>query len=381
MLFATLLTSTSFVACSSDDCNENENGNGNGNVSSVENPLQKEGKLLLSGITGNYSGYDYTLGFEYDDKLRPTGCYELEDGEYDYEFKIDYDKGTMEWDNDILDVSFNDKGYITKQKGEYTEVEDDITYYYKTESNYTYDKEGHPIKAISKWDCKYEGSDIYGTDVETSTTELAWANGNLISFTTTDVVQQNHNGEVENATYKNSDTFTYGNQPNKFKQCIEIIDEEGGTLISGLFGVFSEKLPETIIVSYKRTSDKYGEYSEYDEYKGSFTLNPDGSINTETWTETDGTPFASFTFHYTSIDQNTPKSKSYVPQYVPTRASSANKIKEKIRSLKNLPFMPKKEKQTNQVPEVKRYDKITHRKLNSSAKPASNHRTGWQNSL
>lgn len=344
MLFISLFASASFISCSNDDDNDNGNDNGNGSISTsgIENPLQKEGKLLLSGITGNYSGYDYTLGFEYDDKFRSTGCYKLDDGEYDYEFKIDYDKGIMEWDDGVLDVSFNDKGYITKQKGEYTEVEDDITYYDKTESNYTYDNEGHLIKAISKWNEKYESSDIYGTVVETSTAELAWANGNLISFTMTDVVQQNHNGEVENATYKNSYTFTYGNQPNKFKQCIEIIDEEGGTLISGLFGVFSEKLPETIMDSYKMTSDKYGEYSEYDEYKGSFTLNPDGSISTETWTGTDGTPLASFTFLYTSIDQNSTKSKSYVPQYVPTRASSANKIKEKIRSLKNLPFMSKR---------------------------------------
>ena len=132
MLFATLLTSTSFVACSSDD--DNENGNGNGNVSSVENPLQKEGKLLLSGIN---SGDVYNLTFEYDDQLRPTGCYELDEGEYDYEFKIDYDKGIMEWDDNILTASFNDKGYITKLKCDYSEIEDGDKYDWKIEHNYT----------------------------------------------------------------------------------------------------------------------------------------------------------------------------------------------------------------------------------------------------
>lgn len=344
MLFATLLTSTSFVACSSDDDNENENGNGNGNVSSVENPLQKEGKLLLSGITGNYySGYDSNLTLEYDDKFRPIGCYELDEGEYDYEFKINYDKGIMEWDTEVLTASFNDKGYIKKLKGEYSETEDGVKEYHKSESNYTYDKEGHLIKATYEWTDKYEDEDIYETDIDKQTIVFTWENGNLVSYTGTEVEQYNRNGQVENISSKWSQTFTYGNQPNKFKQYIEITDDEAGSMVSGLFGVFSEKLPVTLIESYTSNSDTNGEYSSYDEYKGSFTLNTDGSINTETWTENDGTPYVSFAYHYTSIDQNAPKSKSYVPQYVPTRASSANKIKEKkIRSLKNLPFMPKR---------------------------------------
>lgn len=343
MLFATLLTSTSFVACSSDDDNENENGNGNGNVSSVENPLQKEGKLLLSGITGNYySGYVYNMTFEYDDQLRPTGCYELDEGEYYYEFKIDYDKGIMEWDDDILTASFNDKGYITKLKCDYSEIEDGDKYDWKIEHNYTYDKEGHLIKFIFECNNKYQGEDIYETDIDKQTVVFTWENGNLVSYTGTGVEQCNHNGQVENISSKWSQTFTYGNQPNKFKQYIEITDDEAGSMVSGLFGVFSEKLPITLIESYTSNSDTDGEYSTHDEYKGSFTLNADGSINTETWTENDGTPDVTFAYHYTSIDQNAPKSKSYVPQYVPTRASSASKIKEKIRSLKNLPFMPKR---------------------------------------
>lgn len=333
MLFATLLTSTSFVACSSDD--DNENGNGNGNVSSVETPLQKEGKLLLSGIN---SGDVYNLTFEYDDQLRPTGCYVLDEGEYDYEFKIDYDKGIMEWDDNILTASFNDKGYITKLKCDYSEIEDGDKYDWKIEHNYTYDKEGHLIKFIFECNNKYQGEDIYGTDIDKQTVVFTWENGNLVSCTGTEVEQNNHNGQVENISSKWSQTFTYGNQPNKFKQYIEITDDEAGTMLSGILGVFSEKLPITLKETYTSNSDTYGEYSDHYEYKGSFTLNADGSINTETWTNNDGTPYVSFAYHYTSIDQNAPKSKSYIPQYVPTRASSASKIKEKIRSLKNLPL-------------------------------------------
>ena len=342
MLFATLLTSTSFVACSSDDDNENENGNGNGNASSVENPLQKEGKLLLSGITGNDSGYDFNLTLEYDDKFRPTGCYYLDEGEYDYEFKIDYDKGIMEWATEVLTASFNDKGYITKLKEEYSETEDGVKEYHKSESNYTYDKDGHLIKAIYEWNDKYEGKGINYTVNDKQTIVFTWENGNLVSYTRKYVEQHSDNGQVENRSSKRSRTFTYGNQPNKFKQYIEIDDDEAGSMVSGLFGVFSEKLPVTLIESETSSSDTNGDYNDYHEYKGSFTLNSDGSINTETWTENDGTPYVSFAYHYTSIDQNDQKSKSYVPQYVPTRASSANKIKEKIRSLKNLPFMPKR---------------------------------------
>ena len=81
MLLATLVSSALFVACGDDDDNDNGNengGNGNGGVSSIENPLQKKGNLLLSEITVNFPGYDeYTLNLEYDDNLRPIGCYYL----------------------------------------------------------------------------------------------------------------------------------------------------------------------------------------------------------------------------------------------------------------------------------------------------------------
>ena len=57
---------------------------------------------------------------------------------------------------------------------------------------------------------------------------------------------------------------------------------------------------------YHRVSDIGGEHNEYEEYNGTFTLNPDGSINTETWTNADGTPFSSSVYRYTTIDQKSP---------------------------------------------------------------------------
>ena len=47
---------------------------------------------------------------------------------------------------------------------------------------------------------------------------------------------------------------------------------------------------------YHRVSDIDGEHNEYEEYNGTFTVNPDGSINTETWTNADGTPFSSYVY-------------------------------------------------------------------------------------
>ena len=72
MLLAMLVPSALFVACGDDDDNDKGNGidienggNGNGGVSSIENPLQKEGNLLLSEITVSSPGYDeYTLNLE-----------------------------------------------------------------------------------------------------------------------------------------------------------------------------------------------------------------------------------------------------------------------------------------------------------------------------
>ena len=80
---------------------------------------------------------------------------------------------------------------------------------------------------------------------------------------------------------------------------------------------------------YHRVSDIDGEHNEYEEYNGTFTLNPDGSINTETWTNADGTPFSSYVYRYTTIDQKAPSLRSNASTFVPKRTSSAGSIKEK----------------------------------------------------
>lgn len=352
MLLATLVSSALFVACSDDDDNGKGNGtdignggNGGGSLSSIENPLHKEGNLLLSEIAVNYPGYgEYTLNFEYDDNLRPIGCYYL-GGDWDdheYEFKVDYDKGIMEEDGDSLSVSFNDKGYITKVISAFSEEEDGETYVYNTEYDITYDEEGHMLTMVTEWQDEHRDSSTYAKETGKVTTVYTWENGNLVSDNVSGASKTEINGEEYHITASWVDTYGYGSQPNKFKQYVGLLDEEGGTLASGLFGVFSEKLPISYTETFHRESDKNGETNKYSEYKGTFTLNPDGSISTETWTKADGTPFSSYVYRYTPIDQKAPSLRSNASTFVPKRTSSAGSIKEKMRSMRRLPFMPKR---------------------------------------
>lgn len=352
MLLATLVSSALFVACGDDDDNDNGNGidienggNGNGGVSSIENPLQKEGNLLLSEITVSSPGYDeYTLNLEYDDNLRPIGCYYL-GGDWDdheYEFKVDYNKGIMEWDTENCSVSLNSKGYITKLTSEYSKNEDGETYISKSEQNFTYDEEGHLLTVVIEWQDEYRNPSMYEKITEKVSTVYTWENGNLVADNATGTCKTERNGKVYNDTTSCVDTFAYGSLPNKFKQYVGVLDEESGTLASGLFGVFSEKLPTTYTEYYHQVSDIGGEHNEYEEYNGTFTLNPDGSINTETWTNADGTPFSSYVYRYTTIDQKAPSLRSNASTFVPKRTSSAGSIKEKMRSMRRLPFMPKR---------------------------------------
>lgn len=342
MLFATLLTSVCFVSCSDDD--------DNGGSSSVDNPLQNEAKVQISSVTCEYSsqwggGEEYTYFFEYDSKSRPTASYQIYDDpdegpEKEYEFKIDYNKGTMSWDGpELLRVTFTNKGYIASLKGEYDEKEDGNRYIGKSEMNFSYDKDGHLIKQTSLW--KVEGiSSTYPDDnykeTETNEFEFTWVNGNLISRTCKGVLIYERNGETSTEPYTYTSYFTYGNQPNKYKQYIAYIDDETGTLASGLFGVFSQNLP----VTYKETHKEEG-YEGTSESNGEFTLNDDGSIKTEAWVENGGSRYY-YTYNYQPIGQRSTMVPAFAKSVVPSKATSVKEKINKMRRLGRFPYMSKK---------------------------------------
>lgn len=344
MLFATLLTGVCFVSCSDDDDNDN------GGPSSIDNPLQNEAKVQISSITSKYSsqwggGEESTQFFEYDSKSRPTASYQIYDDpdegpEKEYEFKIDYNKGIVSWDGDELRVTFTNKGYIASLKGEYDEKDDGERYIGKSEMNLSYDKDGHLIKQTSLWKHEYISSTYPdGNYKETDTNELefTWVNGNLISRTSKGVLIYERNGETSTEPYTYTSYFTYGNQPNKYKQYIAILEDDFGIAASGgLFGVFSQNLP----VTYKETYKEEG-YEDTYEYNGEFTLNDDGSIKTAAWVENGGSRYY-YTYNYQPIGQRSTMVPAFAKSVVPSKATSVKEKINKMRRLGRFPFMSKK---------------------------------------
>lgn len=294
MLFMAVMACAGFSACSDDDDDDN-NGGGSSNVTGNESALVKDGKMLLTSITvGDYE--TTTLG--YDDKLRPVYVNEEYYDDIEPKFSIDYNTGkiTIEDDYENLSVSFNSKGYVTKIQGSWKEEDDEYYQDYGTISwTYSYDGSGHLV-GVDKNDTE-EGEKIVGKIV------LTWENGNLMKVEDNEVFYDDKGNVEEKNSY--IQTFTYGNQINKYKQFPEVYgdDEEYMLFIAGLLGVGSEKLPLTC------TSLEIDEYDGYThKYENSvtseFTLNEDGTIDTETWFDSaTGSRNKTSKFNYTPTDE------------------------------------------------------------------------------
>ena len=85
-----IMPAATLTSCSSDDDEDNDGGS----ASSINNPLVKEGGLLLTSITCQfgYSGdIDYdTYRFFYDEKLRPYKCDNGDDDDAAYLQAMDF---------------------------------------------------------------------------------------------------------------------------------------------------------------------------------------------------------------------------------------------------------------------------------------------------
>ena len=333
------MMSFSLTSCSSDDDEDNDGGS----ASSINNPLVKEGGLLITSITCQfgYSGdIDYdTYRFFYDEKLRPYKCDNGDDDDAAY-FIIDYDNGKMDmphWDGaSNLSLSFNSKGYITKIKGSWSYSEDGDFYSGSMEWNASYDKDGH-LTVMTTTDV--EKSDDYDKGISKMT--LSWTGGNLVSFNR-DTKWYHEDGQVYES---GSDTgvFTYGTQQNKYKQHPAILAvDDTGLFIIGLFGLGPNNLP----ISYNEVS--VTEYEEY-EYKSesienytstsTFTLNDNGSIDTEIWTSNSENYPRKYMYCYSDVNS---VSRGTTRSVAMTSTMSASDKAKRIRDFTHkLPFVPK----------------------------------------
>ena len=329
------MMSFSLTSCSSDDDEDNDGGS----ASSINNPLVKEGGLLLTSITCQfgYSGdIDYdTYRFFYDEKLRPYKCDNGDDDDAAY-FIIDYDNGKMDmphWDGaSNLSLSFNSKGYITKIKGSWSYSEDGDFYSGSMEWNASYDKDGHLTGITMN---EEEKSDEYN-DKGISKTTLIWTGGNLMSFNG-DSKWYDEDGQVDESS--STGIFTYGTQQNKYKQfpAILAVSDDTGLFNMGLFGLGPNDLP----TSYNEVYVEEDGGIKYEKnYTSTFTLNDNGSIDTEIWTSDRDNYPRKYMYSYSDVNS---VSKGITRSVAMTSTMSASDKAKRIRDfMHKLPFVPKR---------------------------------------
>lgn len=324
-------------ACSDDD---DDNGGGS-STSSVYNPLVSDGGLLLTSISyqsGSSNDMD-TYYIYYDAKLRPYK-YSSESDDYAYDVLIiDYDNGKMDMPDydgaSNLSLSFNSKGYITKVKGSWSYSEDGDNYSGSLEWNVSYDKDGHLTEMTTN---EEEKSDEYN-DKGTSKTTLSWTGGNLVSYNS-ESKWYDEDGKVFDESASSTGIFTYGTQQNKYKQYPAIISVNDFECLfnMGLFGLGPNNLP----TSYNEVSvEEYGDHKyEYREnYTSTFTLNDNGSIDTEIWTSSDNYP-RKYMYSYSDVNS---VSKGITRSGAMTSTMSASDKAKRIRDfMHKLPFVPKR---------------------------------------
>lgn len=324
-------------ACSDDD---DDNGGGS-STSSVYNPLVSDGGLLLTSISyqsGSSNDMD-TYYIYYDAKLRPYK-YSSESDDYAYDVLIiDYDNGKMDMPDydgaSNLSLSFNSKGYITKVKGSWSYSEDGDNYSGSLEWNVSYDKDGHLTEMTTN---EEEKSDEYN-DKGTSKTTLSWTGGNLVSYNS-ESKWYDEDGKVFDESASSTGIFTYGTQQNKYKQYPAIISVNDFECLfnMGLFGLGPNNLP----TSYNEVSvEEYGDHKyEYREnYTSTFTLNDNGSIDTEIWTSSDNYP-RKYMYSYSDVNS---VSRGITRSVAMTSTMSASDKAKRIRDfMHKLPFVPKR---------------------------------------
>ena len=320
-------------------CGDDDDDNGGGSsTSSVDNPLVNDGGLLLTSISYQSGNYNYmeTYYIYYDAKLRPYKC-TYESNLYAYDVLIiDYDNGKMDMPDydgaSNLSLSFNSKGYITKVKGSWSYSEDGDNYSGSLEWNANYDTDGHLTEMTTT---EEEKSDYYDKGI--SKTTLSWIGGNLVSYNS-DSKWYYENDRVDES-HSSTGIFTYGTQQNKYKQfpAILAVSDDTGLFNMGLFGLGPNDLP----TSYNEVYVEEDGGIKYEKnYTSTFTLNDNGSIDTEIWTSDRDNYPRKYMYSYSDVNS---VSKGITRSVAMTSTMSASDKAKRIRDfMHKLPFVPKR---------------------------------------
>jgi len=241
--------------------------------------------------------------FVYDENNR---CVQVKDGSDTY-YEIDYAKGIITSDDEDLNISFNGKGYITAISGKWNYEEEGDIYKGSGKISFHYNGKGELVSCSEKSsESGVENEERFSYESAYEST-YTWDNGNLIK--TVSKGTETEDGEK----YEFGETYTikYGDKKNEVGQNTmqqhNVLDLEDGGMFSlvGMFGKSSLYFP----VSYTEKwyeSDAEGKDEDERNYSVRYTLNEDGTINTEYINE-----YEVYSYLYSSVaDEDVVKGRS-----------------------------------------------------------------------
>lgn len=268
----------SFTACSSDD---DKDGGDNGSTSwAYPSPTLVDtngNRVYVSSIGTLEDSYTPFWTYSYDEagNLSVFSCVD--------EFNAVVGTSTIvctdyyDDDNYVIYVETGSNGLISKMREEWTDEWGSGEVKGTAETSFTYNEEKQLVSM------SYQSSQ--GKDKYSQTISNTWKNGILEKTTETYVSMEDDWSMTGTETY----TYNYGKQANPAKQypigmdCVlwEVDEIYRPLFFMGFMGVGPAYLPISIDYTHKSEIDNYTWTNKYD-----YTLNPNGTINTET--EIDG---------------------------------------------------------------------------------------------
>lgn len=265
-----IFTTVGIVACGDDGDGDTSSSFSSSGSSKVPAPYFTDANGNRIQVLSVISGDRTQASFTYDEKGNLTGL------------KYDKYNNTFSGSNFVLSYSDNTGNAETKintnSKGLITSIESKANSYrnYGNNENVT---ETYTNTFKYNSNKQLTNASIIGTtrsgDKESINIIMTWDNGNLSKTEVEKKRIDGETGEVENSIY-NTHTYMYGEEINTFKQMPGFIwrhfnEGLGGMLYAiGLFGVGPANLPTGYTANGSSSS-----------YSLSYTLNADGSINTE----------------------------------------------------------------------------------------------------
>ena len=271
-LFLFMGTSMYALQACSDDDDENGGGSSNTNVGEVVPGSGK--KLLSAGDFNFYYGPNGKLKYVREGDDRHEFFSNQVVSYYDYYYGEDIEED----DKEVINISYNGKGYISKMHVSETWEDDYEKGFYTSTMNLSYDGEGHLTKVTGKYSEEEVEDGETWKEEGTETINLTWNNGLLVKY---EAIGSDNDGW----TYKETATFDYEdreytNRHHQYAPFIEDLLGEVATIFAyvGLFGEGPDYLPASVTYEEVELYEGEEEYSwDYDE-SYTYDFNGDGTI-------------------------------------------------------------------------------------------------------